>query len=140
LKRPWVGRNVDGVLLEGVERDDFERQPMRGCKDDVGRGTGLMRRQPVGCSHTPAITGHEPRKSILRHRRDQVVADAQLVLEELGGDNGADRVAPKVLRTGVAASITKESGNRVGAADRERSPQDVDVTWLIAHETDLGRR
>jgi len=49
------------------------------------------------------------------------------VFEKLGSDNCADRVAPLVLGTGVAAPITKEAGDRVTAAGGERSAKDVEV-------------
>jgi hypothetical protein len=140
LESPRVGRDIDGMFLKRTERDDLERSLMRGCKDDVGGGTVQMRLKPVGCGHAPPIARYEPREAILRHWRDQVVADALLVFEKLGGDNSADRVTAKVLGTGVTAAITKEAGNRVGAAGGERSAQDVDISGPVTHVTDLGCR
>ena len=121
LERPRIQGDVDCVFLESVKRDDLERSLMGGCEDDVGCGAVLVRLQPVACGHTPPIAGRQPRELILRHRRDQVVADLPLVLEKLGGDHSADRVAPQILGTGVAAPITKEAGDRVGATEGERS-------------------
>ena len=62
----------------------------------------------------------------MRHRRDQVVADLPLVLEKLGCDHRANRVATQILGTGVAAPITKEAGHRVGATGGKRFAQDVE--------------
>jgi hypothetical protein len=121
LECPRIQRDVDCVFLESVKRDDLKRSLMGGCEDDVGCGAVLVRLEPVGCGHTPPIAGREPGESILRHRRDQVVADSPLMLEKLGGDHGADRVAPQILGTGVAAPIAKETGDRVGAAGGKRS-------------------
>ena len=115
------------MFPESLERDDLERSLMRGRKDDIGRRTVHVRPQPIGCGHAPPIAGNESREPILRHRRDQVVADALLVLEKLAGDNSTDRVAPQVLGTGVAAPITKETGDRITAAGGERSAQDIEV-------------
>ncbi len=49
------------------------------------------------------------------------------MFQKLGGDDSADRVAPEVLGTGVAAPIAKEAGDRIGAAGGEFSAQDVHV-------------
>ena len=114
------------MFLESVKRDDLESSLMGRCKDDVGRGAILVCPEPVGCGHTPPIAGDKPRESIIGHRRDQVVADPPLVLEKLGCDDRADRVATQVLGTGIAAPITKEAGHRVGATGGERFAQDVE--------------
>jgi hypothetical protein len=121
LERPRIQGDVDRVFLESVKRDDLKRSLMGGCEYDVGCGTVLVRVEPVGCGHTPPIAGRQPGESILRHRGDQVVADLPLVLEKLGGDHSADRVAPQILGTGVAAPIAKETGDRVGATEGKRS-------------------
>jgi hypothetical protein len=115
------------VFPENLERDDLERSLMRGCKDDIGRRTVHVRPQPIGCGHAPPVAGNESRESILRHRRDQVVADSLLVFEKLVGHNSTDRMAPQVLGTGVAAPITKETGNGIAAAGGERFAQNVEV-------------
>jgi hypothetical protein len=121
LERPRIQGDVDCVFLESVQRDDLKRSLMGGCEDDVGCGAILVRQEPVARGHTPPIAGHEPRESIVRHRGDQVVADPPLVLEKLGGDYRADRVATQILGTRVAAAITKETGYRVGATGCKRS-------------------
>ena len=53
--------------------------------------------EPVRGRDTPTVPGNQPRESVLRHWRGEVVADAALVFEEFGRDNGADRVAAEVL-------------------------------------------
>lgn len=113
------------MFFQSVKRDDLKRSLMGGCKDDVGCGAVLVRLQPVGCRHTPPIAGREPRESILRHRRDQVVADPPLVLEKLGGYDRTDRVAAEVLRTGVATPIPEKTGDRVGPTGGKRSSEDI---------------
>jgi hypothetical protein len=115
------------MFLESFERDDLERSLVCGREDDESRRAVHVRLQPIGCGHTPAVAGNESREPILRHRCDQVVADPLLVLEKLDGDNRANRVAPQVLGTGVAAPITKEAGDRVGTAGSERPAQDIEV-------------
>ena len=97
------------MFLESVERDDLQRPLMRGFRDDVGGRTVHVGLKPVGRSHTPPIARNESRESILRHWRDQVVADALLVLEKLGCDNRTDRVTPQVLGGGATTPIAKEA-------------------------------
>jgi hypothetical protein len=127
LKRSWIRGDVDRVLLQSFERDDLEGSLMRGCENDVRCRAVDVRLKPVGCGHTPAIARHQPGKAIVRHWRDQVVADLLLMLEKLGGDHGADRVAAKVLGAGVTATVAKEPGDRIGATCVERSAEDVEV-------------
>ena len=67
----------------------------------------------------------------LRSRRDEVIADLHLVLEELPGHHRADRVAADVLRTGAAATVAVEARHRVGAARFEPTTQHVE---LAVHE------
>jgi hypothetical protein len=54
-----------------------------------------------------------------------VVADAALVVQELGGDHGTDRVASEVFRAGAAAAVPEEPGHRVGTAWFEIDTEDV---------------
>lgn len=136
LKRPRIRRNVNGVFLESLERDDLESSLMRRCKNDICCRAVHVRPKPVGRGHTPPISGHKPWELILRHRRDQVITDPLLVFEKLSGDHSTDRVAPQVLGTGAAAPITKKAGDRIGTARGERSAQHIEVGHvpIIARE------
>ena len=49
---------------------------------DPGGRAILVRSQPVHRGHAPAVTGREPGEVVLRHRRNQVVANTALVFEE----------------------------------------------------------
>ena len=91
------------------------------------RAAVLVGPQPVDRGDAPAVARHEPREVVLRHRRAEVVADRALVLEELGRDDGADRVAAEVLGTGGAAAVPVEAGHRVGAARLELAAEHVAV-------------
>ena len=115
------------MLLQSFERDDLESSLMRGCENDVGGGAVYVRLEPVRRGHAPAIARHQPGEAIPRHWRDQVVADLLLMLEKLGSDHGADRVAAKVLGAGVAATVAKEPGDRIGTTCVERSAEDIEV-------------
>jgi len=47
------------------------------------------------------------------------------MLEELGGDDGADGVQPDVRDPGRAAAVAVEAGERIGAAGFQRSTEHV---------------
>src|SRR5918998_1325018 len=124
-ERAGVGRHVDRQLAQRDERDEVERALVRGGEHDVRRRAVLVGVQPVRGGHAPAIAGRQARESEERHGRDEVVADPALVLEELGGDNRADRVAATVLRAGRAAAVAVEARQRVGAAWLQVAAEDV---------------
>ena len=90
----------------------------------------VMSSQPVSCRHAPAVSRHQPRELELGNRRRQVVADAALVLEELSGHHGADRVATPVVRAGMTASITVEAGDRVGATWLQLTTDHIAITHV----------
>src|SRR5579871_675037 len=127
VDRAWIGRDVDRVFPEHVERDARKRSLVRGGEHDERGDALLVRVQPRVSGHAPAIAGGEAGKPVLGHRRAQVVADAQLELEELRGHHGADRVAAEITGAGSAASVTVEAGERVQAAGLERPAEDVAV-------------
>ena len=81
------------------------------------RGTPiLVGPKPVGGGDAPPVTRHQAREPELGSRRRQVVADRALMLEELGGHDGADGVPADVLGPRRAAAVAVEAGDRVGAA------------------------
>jgi catechol 2,3-dioxygenase-like lactoylglutathione lyase family enzyme len=96
----------------------------------VGGRAIVMSSQPVSCRHAPAVSRHQPRELELRNRRRQVVADAALVLKELSGHHGADRVASPVFWPGVTASITVEAGDRVGATWLQLTTDHIAITHV----------
>ena len=87
-----------------------------------------VRLEPVPRSDAPSITRDEARKPVLRHRRDQVVTDAPLMLEELGRHHRTDGVASDVFDAGVAAPVAVEPGHRIGSAHLDFATQDVPFT------------
>ena len=97
-----------------------------------------MGTEPVGGGHTPPVAGRQSREPVLRHRRGQVVADGPLVLEKLGGDHGADRVAPVVLRSSRATPVTVEARDRIGATRLQCLAHDVSIDHgpIIVDEPD----
>ena len=77
---------------------------------------------------------------------DAYQTEFPLVLEELGGHHGADRVAAEVVRAGAAAPVAVEPGERVGAARLQLPAQDVQLghgrqsaVWRATREPQPGR-
>src|SRR5215831_3866114 len=58
------------------------------------------------------------------------------MLQELGGDHGADRVAAQVLRASAAAAVAVEAGQGVGAARLQLAAQDI----ALVHESSIPTR
>lgn len=135
-----MGRYVHGVLLECLERNDLEGALVGGRQHDEGGGAVAVGPQPVDRGHAPAIAGNEPGEVVLGDRRGEVVADAALVLEEFGGDHGADGVAAPILGSGRAAPVPVEARQRVGAARLQRAAQHISISHpcSIADRGDLS--
>ena len=91
---------VDGVPLQHVDRDEREHRLVGSGEHDVRGVAGVVRPGPVDGGDAPPVPRVQPREAVERHRRRQVVADAALVLEEVGRHDRADRVAAEVLRAG----------------------------------------
>ena len=114
----------DGARGEQLDRDDVERTGVRRAEHDLGRVAGLVGLEPAGGAEAPAVAGLEPLEPVLGVRRREVVAGRLAELEELGGDDDADRVAAEILRARRAAAVAVEAGERrrssTAAARRRR--------------------
>lgn len=133
-ERSRIRGDVDGVFLERGERNDLKRPFMGGRQHYVSGRAVLMRPQPVHRGHAPAVAGREPREVVLRHGGDQVVADTTLVLEERGRDHRADRVSPRILRTGTTAPVTVKAGEGVDATRLKLATEHI----TIGHRTSIA--
>src|SRR5215207_4845437 len=125
LERARVCRDVHGVLVKRCHRHDLQRRLVGGGKYDRRSHAVVVGPGPVCRGHAPAVARHQSGEAVLRPRRRQVVADAALVVQELGRDHRADGVTSKVLRAGAAAAITIEPGHRVGAARLQVGAEDI---------------
>src|SRR5947209_3835208 len=121
VQRPRVGRNVDRVLPEDIQRDDLECSLVRCGEDNIRGHSRLVCAQPVMSGHAPPVSGLEPLELELGNRGDEVVADRLLMIEELGAHYGTDRVAAEVSWPGAAGSLAVEPGQRIGAAVLHRA-------------------
>src|ERR1700744_1137924 len=120
--------NVDRVLLERGQGNDLECALVCGREHDWRREAVLVGAQPVRRRDAPAVSWHETREAVLRHRRAQVVADAPLVLKELARHHRAAGVAAPVLWSGVAAAVPVEAGERVSSTWLKLAAEHIPVS------------
>ena len=135
LQLAGVVRHVHGVLLQRFQRHHLEGGLMGGGKHNRRGAAVVVGSQPVDGGDAPAVSRHEAGETVLRHRLREVVADGALVLQELGGHDGADGVQSDVLGTRRAAAVTVEAGERIVAARFKRATQRV----AICHRFSMNR-
>lgn len=127
LQGAGVGRYVNGVLLQSFEGHDVEGPLMGGRQYHERRRAVAVSLQPVRRGYTPAVARRETGKSELRPRGAEVVAYAPLMLEELRGNHGADRVASQILSPGSTTSVPVEAGERLDTALLQLPTQHVAI-------------
>jgi hypothetical protein len=115
------------MLFERGQRHDIQCPLVGGRQHHVGGSPVVVGPQPIDSCHAPSVPGHQTGEPVPDHRGAQIVADSRLVLEEFRGHHRADGVAPLILGTGMAAAVSKESGDRVIAACPQRATQHVEV-------------
>jgi hypothetical protein len=135
-----TGRYIDGVLFECLQGHDLQSPLVGGSQHHAGGSPVVVGPQPIHSCHPPAVPGYQAGEPVLEHRGAQIVADPLLVLEELRGYHRADGVAATVLGTGMAAAVTKETGDRVIAEGFQPATQHVAISHLrsISHQLESG--
>ena len=134
------GPHASALLLEALRSPGRRRRGpaapraarCRGARWVEASTTGAAQPSSWARSQLTAVThqrspGTSPGNRYCGIGRAQVVADRALVLEELRGDDGADRVAAEVLGTGGAAAVAVEARHRVGAARLQIAAEHVEV-------------
>ena len=102
----------------------------------------LVGLQPPGRHHAPPVTGMQPRELPLRPGRDEVIADGNLVLEELPGHHRAYGMQTDILGSDPAIGVAVEAGDRVVSARRQCGAADVSLghAFSLAETARSGRR
>lgn len=90
--------------------------------------------KPTLRDHAPAITGLQTRKAVLGHGRDQVIADAALLVEEFRRYDRAHQM-DCLSWSGAAAAIAVEAGDWLGSAGLQFAAEDIVFTL---HDTSLA--
>ena len=135
-----TGRYIDGVLFECLQGHDLQSPLVGGSQHHVGGSPVVVGLQPIHSCHPPAVPGYQAGEPVLEHRGAQIVAHLLLVLEELSSHHRSDGVAAPVLGTGMAAAVSKETGDRVIAEGLQPATQHVAISHLrsIAHDLQRG--
>ena len=87
----------------------------------------LIGQEPVRGRDAPTISWHQAGEAVFRSRRGQVVSDRALVLQKLGGHDGADGVPPEIFCPGCTAAVAIEAGERFGTARFQLSTEHVAI-------------
>src|SRR3990172_4508217 len=120
---------VDGVALEVLEIDQFERRLMGRPKNDARGAARLKRLAPARGAQAPAVAGLEPREIEIGLRRRKIVATRLGEGEELGRHLDADRVQADILRPSVTAAGAENPGGRPLGPALERPAIDVPLLF-----------
>ena len=97
-----------------IDLDVVENRFMCGREDDLRSHSGLQRLDPAWGKQAPAVTGLEPGKGVLRHRRRQIVPAGLREREECLRRDDADRVPSLPERPRHAMPVAEEPGQRIG--------------------------
>ena len=92
FQRAQILRYVHRVRPQPSQVDHFQRPRVRGCQYYGWSDTSLVRLRPSLSHDAPAITGLQTGEAVLRHRSDQVISDAALMIKELRRHHCANQV------------------------------------------------
>src|ERR1700677_1763745 len=134
-----AGDVADGVVLEVVEIDEFQRGDVGGGEDDGGRHAGVERVFPAADAEAPAVAGDEAGEIPLRDGGAEVVPLLAGELQELGSHADADGVQAGVAGAGLAETVAVETGHGGLAAALEFAAEDVGLHgWLNKRSVNKG--
>ena len=122
-----TGRYIDGVLFECLQGHDLQNPLVGGSQHHVGGSPVVVGPQPIHSCHPQAVPGYQAGEPVPEHRGAQIVVHLLLVLEEFSSHHRSDGVASPVLGTGMAAAVSKETGDRVIAEGLQPATQHVAI-------------
>lgn len=115
------------MFLEVGQGNDLQCSFVGRSQDYGGTDPGIMSTLPIRRGDTPPITRGQAGKVVHRHRRDQIVTYAALMIEELRSDHGTHSMAPQILGAGPAVAVAIEPGEGVGTTGLELCAEDIPV-------------
>ena len=124
--------SLKAVLFQLRQGDKLQRIRMGGFHHDRRRVAFLECFTPAKRAKAPAIARLEAGKTVLRHRRGEVIAASARERQEFARHPDADQVRPQVGLVGVAATVTKIPGQRVEGAGRQIGAKDVFFNHCVA--------
>lgn len=116
--------------LQCIQPQLFERNKLQslgvGCfKVDWGCHTRLHRLGPAQCAKAPFVAGLQPRKAALGPRGHQIITLGEGIGQKLRSHLCTDHMRALVLRVGIAAAISKKTGQGIKRARLQRATQYV---------------
>ena len=113
------------VLLQQLERNDFERTLVCACEHH-GRGdVAFQQFEPASSAYAPAVARFETRKSKLRAGRGKVVSHQLAVLEKSFSHLDAHGVAADVFLACIAMSVAEKPGERRVGTGSQRTAENI---------------
>src|SRR5574343_745987 len=134
-----ISVQIDGVLLEQIERHDFQSHLVCRVQCNLRRLAGAIRLDPARGAQTPALACLEAGEIELRAWRRQVVACCFRIGEEFVGQYDADGMATDILIRRIATAIAKKPGDRTIAAGQQRPAQDIELAATAREVTGFHR-
>src|SRR5690349_4119867 len=118
-------REIDRVTFQIGELAELQRAFMRRPQHDARRAVCLQCLLPARRAQAPAITGLQSCKTESRGRRRKIIALRFRKTKKLLRHDDAYRMAAEIVRPGIAATVTKESGHGFVRAGLQRSTKNV---------------
>ena len=116
---------VDGKLFQDSKRNNGKCFRMGALQNNFRSRVDQVGFEPPLGTQAPPVLGAQAGKTELRTRSAQVVSALLTEIQEFVGDNTAYGVAPVIVRTGVAASVPIESGERVERTRLQLLAEDI---------------
>ena len=126
---------VDCVLLELVERHDFQRGLVGRVQRHFRRLAGKVGLKPACRAQAPALSGQKAGKAVFRARRRQVVADSFGIGEKFFSQHDTDGVAAKIIFGRIAATVPEKARDRLVATGHQRPAKHVELTTAAGNIT-----
>ena len=112
LQGAEILRHFDRIGPEHGKFDHLQRSGVRGGQHHWCRHTSLVGLRPAFGHDAPAIARSQTWEAIIRYRRDQVIADAALMIKKIRCHDRAHQVAGLSWSI-AAAAVAIETGDRI---------------------------
>ena len=127
LQGAEILRHVDRIGPEHGQVDHLQRSGVRGGQHHWWRHTSLVGLRPAFGHDAPAIARSQTWEAIIRYRRDQVIADAALMIKKIRCHDRAHQVAG-LSWSRAAAAVAIETGDRIATASLQFGTEDIRFT------------
>ncbi len=127
LQRAEILRHIDRIGPQHGQVDHLQRSGVRGGQHHRWRHTSLVGLRPTFSHDAPAIARSQTWKAIIRYWRDQVIADAALMIKKIRCHDRAHQVAG-LSWSRAAAAVAIETGDWIATAGLQFGTEDIRFT------------